>query len=367
MNPDRSNYEIWFADWLEGNLSDGQKELFIKFLDENPDLKEEIVNLSLSTLSPEKISFENKDSLLKTPKDLLPSQIEYLSAAYFENDLSAEQIEDLNYCINNNPVSRELFDSIRKIKLIPPDHRYLYKERLKKKSAFEKISRLSYIGLSAAAAIAIIVLSYVFVPQFISSKKNTVALTDVQQIEPVILYAQPLKETDEIFSATGSVKEKNIITQALIFGEKLNHNPVLAISNDKDSLKIIRPTGTETGAFRITNFPDFSFDILNYSANHSLIASTISLREPLYDDRNSLSRFLARTFRERILKEGTGSDEPVKPYEIASVGINGLNKIFGSEIALVKISDSTGELKSIYFSSRLLKFNLPVNKQETLK
>ena len=66
----------------------------------------------------------------------------------------------------------------------------------------------------------------------------------------------------------------------------------------------------------------------------------------------------------KILREDTGSDAPVKPYEIASAGINGLNKLFGLEMALVRVNDEQGEMKSLYFSSTLLKVNAPVKKDE---
>ncbi len=89
-------------------------------------------------------------------------------------------------------------------------------------------------------------------------------------------------------------------------------------------------------------------------------------KKSLYeDDRNKLSKFIARTFREKILKEETGSDAPVKPYEIAAAGIDGLNRLFGWDMALVRVNDEEGDLKSIYFSSRILKFNAPVRKTDS--
>ena len=83
------------------------------------------------------------------------------------------------------------------------------------------------------------------------------------------------------------------------------------------------------------------------------------------DDRNRLSKFIARVFREKILKEEPGSDAPVKPYEIAAAGIDGLNWLFGWDMSLVAVNNKEGDLKSIYFSSRILKFNAPVRKTDT--
>ena len=39
MKIDRSNYEIWIIDWLDGSLSDSQAEELKLFLNENPDIR----------------------------------------------------------------------------------------------------------------------------------------------------------------------------------------------------------------------------------------------------------------------------------------------------------------------------------------
>ena len=52
MQIDRSNYEIWLIDWLDGNLNDIQAEELQLFLAENPDLKEEFDELAMFRLNP---------------------------------------------------------------------------------------------------------------------------------------------------------------------------------------------------------------------------------------------------------------------------------------------------------------------------
>ena len=37
----RSNYEIYFLDYYEGNLTESQRRELMSFLEQNPDLKEE--------------------------------------------------------------------------------------------------------------------------------------------------------------------------------------------------------------------------------------------------------------------------------------------------------------------------------------
>ncbi|MGC1391224.1 MAG: hypothetical protein WA816_09315, partial [Bacteroidales bacterium] len=75
-------------------------------------------------------------------------------------------------------------------------------------------------------------------------------------------------------------------------------------------------------------------------------------------------KFIARTFREKILKEKTAKDSPLKIYEIAEAGVAGLDKLLGWQMALDEKKDSNGELRSVYFSSKILKFNAPIKKSE---
>jgi hypothetical protein len=57
----------------------------------------------------------------------------------------------------------------------------------------------------------------------------------------------------------------------------------------------------------------------------------------------------------------------LKAYEIAEAGVSGLNKLLGWEMALDERKDENGKLKSVYFSSKILKFNAPVKNSEPLR
>ena len=55
-------------------------------------------------------------------------------------------------------------------------------------------------------------------------------------------------------------------------------------------------------------------------------------------------------------------DETQTRSDLAKAGITGLNKLLGWEMSLQKNTDESGDIKSYYFSSRLLKFKAPVKK-----
>ena len=110
-----------------------------------------------------------------------------------------------------------------------------------------------------------------------------------------------------------------------------------------------------------------SIDLKGEPIHNTLIALNLSVTVPEYDDgRSKLSRFIARTFREKILKETKAKDSPMKAYELAKAGVSGLDKLLGWEMALDEKKDANGVLKSVYFSSKILKFNAPIKKTEPL-
>src|SRR5690606_29990478 len=64
----RENYEIYFIDFIDGKLSDDNIELLHQFLDENPDLKEELEDIGSFKLEKPRIAFLNKESLKVSPE-----------------------------------------------------------------------------------------------------------------------------------------------------------------------------------------------------------------------------------------------------------------------------------------------------------
>jgi hypothetical protein len=362
MNPDRSNFEIWLLEWLDGTLTGQQAEKFRIFLEENPDLKDDAEFLSQSRLCPGNKSFPGKSLLKKSAADLSSAQVEYLSIAYLENDLSPDQREDLQQSIEQNSESKALFDSLQKIRLIPPTSRYKHKNRLRKPAPGAVLLRISYIGLSAAATIALIILSITFLPHFSPSSENLSDLNSFTSGEPFEVSAHVLKGPEEEITIRENIKHHVAGNIPVILSQIKNERDNLTTAPDS-SPAIFKKT---VSVFRIDSLPDFNIDLNEQLSNHLLAASSINIKDELLaDERNRLSRFITRIFREKILNDNTGSDTPLKPYEIAAAGIDGISRLFGFEMALVGVTDVGGDLKSIYFSSRILKFNAPVRKSNS--
>ena len=61
----RSNYELFVIDYIEGNLDTIDMESFATFLDSNPDIKNEFNELESITLETENIIYKPKSELKK--------------------------------------------------------------------------------------------------------------------------------------------------------------------------------------------------------------------------------------------------------------------------------------------------------------
>jgi len=355
MKPDRSNYETWLIDWLDGTLTAQHTDELMAFLNQNPDIREEADSLMIARISPANDAFPGKEKLLKSSAEIEVSQIEFLSASYLEGDLSPEQKADLLQNIELNPANREFFDKIQKTKIDPPVVSYRHKNNLKRITLASKITRIAVIGLSAAAVLVFILLNHMFIPRQVAQNSPAVAV-----MTPDIIYIQqPIILKDRNYGNFFPRIEKNIMKAGTeIPAYAINDHPVQQNIPDSNA-GIERIQGPDLIAF--TSLPVIGTNPENISP--ALIASSINYTAPAYDDERSwLNRFVARTFREKILKENKGADKPLQSYELAEAGIEGLNKLLGWQMALVKTNDNAGELKSFYFSSKVLKFNAPVRK-----
>jgi hypothetical protein len=366
MKIDRSNYEICLIDWLDGNLSDLEVEQLKSFLDENPELWEEFDEMAMFRLKPSVKSFPDKDNLKKTTADLSGLQFEYLCVAYLENDLSTDQQTELRESIDLDPEKKRTFELIQRMRLAPASINYKHKNQLIKTPLVQRVIRLSVIGLSAAAVIVLAFMTYLTIPRKLSDKiintsQNIVSDSSLQK--PIV----------EIVSDKVTTEKKSVLikkqNENLFAGVQKNNSVIpesdLKMTIQNDSL-VRNPGDPEIQLDKIHIFSKIYIKGGNISSK--LVASNFTFNIPSYDDgRSNLSKFIAKTFREKILKEKTSKDSPLKAYEIAEAGVAGLNTLLGWEMALDEKKDENGMLRSVYFSSKILKFNAPVKKNQPLQ
>lgn len=360
MKPDRSNYEIWFTDLLDGNLSDKQIEELKVFLSENPDLNEELNGLSILTINPPDFNFCGKKDLSKSSDSLSEEQFEHLCIASLENDLTPGQKAELIEIISRNESRRKSFERFQKLKLKPFPVSFTRKSSVKKLTIGQKIFRLSVIGLSAAATIAIIVSVFLLVPGNSKSGSHLIVQditsdTLLLETHQAIIYKETEAKVD--YKSINTIIRKSIpeisVSEATIsLAEKIDQEMT-------DSASLFKRA--EVLAILKMAIPENNITAFRPQAN-TILAFNPGYIPPLIDYRSNVQIFLAKIFHEKIMKDPNSGTRPVESYDLAQAGITGLNKLFGWEIALHKNTDENGDIRSYNFSSRLLKFNAPVKK-----
>ena len=362
MKIDRSNYEIWLIDWLDGNLNDLQIEQLEIFLNNNPDLKIESEELISFNLKPDVKSFQGKSNLKKSTSDLTESQFEYLCVAFLENDLSSNQVAELKEIIDQNPEKKTTFESIQRTRLTPKNIRFKYKNKLIKRTLSENIIRLSVIGLSAAAAVALIIIAYQQVPQSLSNKSKDGLLSVSSQGKVGSLSVSSASNDGLLYVSTPHTNVRKLAQKQNI---QIN---LPAVTQDKNIDSTQRNIINEDLIINKAQvFSDIDFNGIHLSNSLVELNNTSPYYPAEEEKRSNVGRFVAKNFRGIFLKEKTPKDTPLKGYEIAEAGVSGLNKLLGWEMALDKNSDENGELRSVYFSSKILKFNAPVKKNDPLQ
>jgi hypothetical protein len=361
MKIDRSNYEIWIIDWLDGNLDEIRVAELQLFLNENPDLRLESEELNIARLTTSNTRLIHKENLKKSPADLSDTQFELLSAGYLEDDLSSEQEEELMAGIQQKPEKKRTFDLIQKTKISPIAISYPRKNKLFRRSVAQKILRLSLIGLSAAAVISVVILNFRQITVLTPVTTERIA----RSIFADTITPLPSSEASgKINSANKSIPKKPRVKNQLASAVQ----PAIPDSKPEIISEDTVRRSFELSPESIMKLPVIlTADLKPESLQNTVIAyNPPAVLSNDDDGRSKLGKFIAKTFREKILREKAPKDTPLRGYEFAEAGVSGLNKLLGWQMALDKRNDENGELKSVYFSSKILKFNAPVKKTEPL-
>lgn len=360
MKIDRSNFEIWFIDWLDGKLNDTQAGQLKIFLAGNPDLEEELQELSEIRIIGGKSEFKGKNRILKNPSDLSEDQFDILCAGFIENDLSVNEKNELLEIISAYPERKKIFDLFNNLKLVPYKISYKHKKKLFRRTPLQKVIRISVSALSAAASVAILIVSSFYLSDKITDKGTSWSkyLDNDGRVSHSLV---PLQAGLSI-GIKHSTYNQIIQYQPIAANNLTDKDEIPEKNQPSEEIQVIQRNDLLTTA----PLPDYSnIELLNHSRqNENLEKLNFSLPK-VSEERWALGRFLAKSFREKILKQETTDESPIKGYEIAEAGVTGINKLLGWQMALEKTSDPNGEVKSVYFNSKILKIQTPVNRPES--
>ena len=161
MKITRENYEIYFIDYFDGNLSIEDKNILLNFLSINTDLESEFYEFEKITL-PIDNSLTIENSLLKKTTKLEKhsniTEFEYLCVGHWEKDLSVDEESKLTAILDTNPSLNKEFLKFKNLKLKTDKNiKFTNKKQLKVfEINYKQIMQIAAIGLILVVSIVLL-------------------------------------------------------------------------------------------------------------------------------------------------------------------------------------------------------------------
>jgi len=152
----KHNYEAFFLDYMEGNLSASQIEEMFAFLDENPELKSELeTDFDEVLLTPSTDVIDNKESLKVIEEGYSYNSTDDLMIASIEGEISPTEQKELDTILENETSRLEYKVYQNTILSADLSEKFEDKKSLKKKDGRIVPLYLRYASLAAAIIILI--------------------------------------------------------------------------------------------------------------------------------------------------------------------------------------------------------------------
>lgn len=358
----RKNYEEYFLDYFDGNLSDEMVERLLHFLAANPDLEEEFYLLMEQT-GEFKITKEDFSpiTIKRNPKiGYELSSFDYLCVAELEKDITPSEKIILDGSIATNAKLKADFDIFQKTKLAVEKVECPFKDKLKK-NVFKSKFKSNLITYSSIAAAVLIVFYFT-----INEEKVKELSTNIQ---PGIT-ATPERangETGRIIDepqATGQLAEQHIseYNNKINIGNNNVNNDINSTSTKKDTIGISREQ-IHIDHIQPTNLTMVEQKDIDLT-NHIVKSSQVSLYQNIESNNNSSEIATNLTaFLEKAKMESETISQQIKDIKGRRKGvfiaraINGLNSIFGTNVQYSSKYDAEGNLMAVNLEAGYLKYS----------
>lgn len=349
MTINRDNYEPFFLDYLEGNLEEQNIDQFLDFLEQNPDLKEELLSIEHFRLPAEQVVFSEKARLYKSQSDENRTQSNKL-IAYLEGDLETEERKTFEVVLATEPEIQKEYNRFAQTKLIPDTKiHYPNKKKLYRKPV--SVIVLNWVVRAAAVVLLVWGISAVIQngnapvqPKMNQEIAEISPKKELQPSSPEVKKTVPepkIQDQKSIDIASSRMKIKMIRTSSI------KNNPEKQVANtvlperDLTALAEISPISV-----RLTQ----DNEATSLAFEHAVRIGKIEEQAKVM----GVEEFLAQR-AERVGKEGLLSVQ-----HLARIGLGVAAEISGDRISY---SEKDGKIASVGFESKLLAFTIPLEKK----
>jgi len=348
MKITRENYESFFLDYLEGNLEEKNVDQFLDFLEQNPDLKEELHLFENVSLPEMPIVFGDKKQLYKGEADE-KLVLENKMIACMEGELENNEQQLFQEYLGRNPELEKEYKLYTKTRLIPDLLiKYPAKKNLYKKSGLTIV--MNWIARAAAVVFLLWGINALYQNdnQVQLQQKNlelaklptkTIPVPDEINLDKSITTAEN-HQKNMALQESKSTSPKSIKIQSLHRTEEQQLDQTIYPERDQISMNKISPLLAQLDVEPVENkLEEFkTIDILNIENSSNTL---------------SVEQYIASRAK-RVGNEGLLSAQ-----RIARMGLNLASEISGERIGY---SIQDGKIASLEFETKLLAFSIPLEK-----
>lgn len=160
MKITKENYGLFVIDYFDGNLSEKEQEVLLRFLKEHPELQEEVEHIKKAYLTVPETTFPEKEKL-KQPEIIAVAEIgehnyeEFLLLS-LDHELAPEEEENLALFLEKNPQLKTEKEVFLQTKLVP-DTSITYRSKAQLKQRF---TLSPTVWISSVAAVLVLILGW---------------------------------------------------------------------------------------------------------------------------------------------------------------------------------------------------------------
>lgn len=375
------NYEEFFIDYLDGNLSDNELIALEDFLLHHPQLREELEGMENAFLKPEETTFNEKENLKHIDLSLPVNHdnFDFFCIAETEGDLNEVQKSSFDEYLKNNPDRRKDYQDFINARLDKHEKVEFPGKKLLKKSVFLVYRREFITATAAAAGIALLLSVFTF---FIDENPEIDNIASFEE-EKVETAKSDTTSSQKSLEKTKDGKSDNDKSNSLSIPEKAKKAVKKAATNItiKTSIPI---ASVETSGPETTEIKSVELDrreIINRAKIDPAMLGNVSplntVRNDLIDIKTSykinqqntgpdpneyltLQEFAVQKLSDIIFRE----EKELNVINVASRGIEKINEVAGTNMKLEASAREGSNNKVLNFNSGLISFSTPINRED---
>lgn len=352
----RNNYEVYFIDYFDGKLSDGEVEELLRFLSNNSDLEEEFYALLEQSdnmaISGADFTFETVKRDERFGYDL--TTFDYLCIADVENEIGNDEKKLLSQSVNANSKLKHDLELYHKTKVPTEAVIFPNKEQLKKNIFLKKRTRKVLTYSSIAAAVTIVMILAL-------PNKEELQLAPKEQASDISTFTQPTnvhvkaaysKQTISINEPVVVKDDSNYAThganKAITKQQNHNVNEQFAIKK-QDTIPAYLASHIK---IVVENTSAVALDVKSISSNPEPTEPNLFAAVSDNEIVNSVNSFIAKAKNEtqevaHSIKEIKGRKRGVFFARI----VNSVNTVLGTNMQYSSTYTADGELVAVSFDA----------------